>query len=276
MYLACWQIHNIAPTPFARHKPDTRERSNSAMPINGTPIVHNLLETPLALLAGVLTIASPCILPMMPILLGTSVDRPDRVRPLFIIAGFILSFAAFAMLLGAVSSTVHVAQGALRNTATALLALSGLLRVWPAPYEWLMARLEQPLQRIGAAIAPGVPAGSSNTGGFVLGMSLGAVWTPCAGPVLASILVLVVKAQDLQWSALLLALYAIGASIPMLAIIYGGQYITRRVRVVARHAPRLQQIFGVLVVLTALAIYLQYDVLIYARIAAFLPSLKGL
>jgi len=62
----------------------------------------------------------------------------------------------------------------------------------------------------------------------------------------------------------------------MLAIIYGGQYITRRVRVVARHAPRLQQIFGVLVVLTALAIYLQYDVLVYARIATFLPSLKGL
>ena len=276
MYLACRQSQNIAPTPFAQHKPDTRERSNSTMPINGTPIVHNLLETPLALLAGLLTIASPCILPVMPILLGTSVDRPDRVRPLFIIAGFILSFAAFAMLLGAVSSGVHIAQGALRNTATALLALSGLLRVWPAPYEWLMARVEHPLQRIGTAISPGVPAGSSNTGGFVLGMSLGAVWTPCAGPVLASILVLVVKAQDLQWSALLLALYAIGASIPMLAIIYGGQYITRRVRVVARHAPRLQQIFGVLVVLTALAIYLQYDVLVYARIATFLPSLKGL
>jgi len=276
MYLEDFQTQNIAPAPNARHKPDTRGRSNEAMPINGTSIVHNFLETPLALLAGVLTIASPCILPVMPILLGTSVDRPSRVRPLFIIAGFILSFASFAMLLGAVSSTVHVAQGALRNTATALLALSGLLRLWPAPYAWLMERLEQPLQRLGAVIAPGVPAASGNTSGFVLGMSLGAVWTPCAGPVLASILVLVVKAQDLQWSALLLALYAIGASIPMLAIIYGGQYITRHVRVVARHAPRLQQMFGVLVMLTALAIYLQYDVLLYARIAAFLPSLKKL
>jgi cytochrome c-type biogenesis protein len=272
MYLEYFQTQNIAPAPNARHKPDTRARSNKAMPINGTSIVHNFLETPLALLAGVLTIASPCILPVMPILLGTSVDRPSRVRPLFIIAGFILSFASFAMLLGAVSSTIHVAQGALRNTAIALLALSGLLRLWPAPYAWLMERLEQPLQRLGAVIAPGAAAGSGNTGGFVLGMSLGAVWTPCAGPVLASILVLVVKAQDLQWSALLLALYAIGASIPMLAIIYGGQYITRHVRVVARHAPRLQQMFGVLVMLTALAIYLQYDVLVYAWIS----SLKGL
>jgi cytochrome c-type biogenesis protein len=242
--------------------------------------VHNIIETPLALLAGLLTIASPCILPVMPILLGTSVERPSRVRPLFVVAGFILTFASFAMLLGAVSSTVHVAQQVLRNTGIALLALSGLLRVWPGPYDWLVARLQPPLQRIGAAIAPGVQLGvqpgSGNAGGFVLGMSLGAVWTPCAGPVLASILVLVVKAQDLGWSALLLTLYAIGAAIPMLAIIYGGHYMTQRVRVVARHAERLQQVFGVLVMLTALAIYLQVDVLAYARIAAIFPSLKGL
>ncbi|HYS62650.1 MAG TPA: cytochrome c biogenesis CcdA family protein [Paraburkholderia sp.] len=238
--------------------------------------MHHLLETPLALLAGLLTIASPCILPVMPILLGSSLDRPNRVRPLFIIAGFILTFASFAMLLGAVSSTVHVAQQALRNTGIALLALSGLLRLWPQPYDWLVARLQPPLQRIGAAVSPGVQIGSGNAGGFVLGMSLGAVWTPCAGPVLASILVLVVKAQDIEWSGLLLALYAIGAAIPMLAIIYGGHYMTRKVRVVARHAQRLQQVFGVLVMLTALAIYLQYDVLAYAWIASFLPAFKGL
>lgn len=238
--------------------------------------MHSSFETPLALLAGVLTIASPCILPVMPILLGTSVERPSRVRPLFIIAGFILSFASFALLLGAVSSTVHVAQQVLRNTGIALLALSGLLRLWPRPYDWLVAQLQAPLERIGAAIAPGVQPGSGNAGGFVLGMSLGAVWTPCAGPVLASILVLVVKAQDLGWSALLLTLYAIGAAIPMLAIIYGGHYVTQRVRVVARHAQLLQQIFGVLVMLTALAIYLQYDALIYAQVAAIFPSFKGL
>jgi len=275
---------NVAPPQCRRHKPDTYGGSNTVIPANGAPILHNTIETPLALLAGLLTIASPCILPVMPILLGTSVERPSRIRPLFIVAGFILTFASFAMLLGAVSSTVHVAQQVLRNTGIALLALSGLLRVWPGPYDWLVARLQPPLQRIGAAVAPGVQAGiqpgiqpgSGNAGGFVLGMSLGAVWTPCAGPVLASILVLVVKAQDLGWSALLLTLYAIGAAIPMLAIIYGGHYMTQRVRIVARHAERLQQVFGVLVILTALAIYLQVDVLAYSRIASIFPSLKGL
>ena len=84
-------------------------------------------------------------------------------------------------------------------------------------------------------------------------MSLGAMDRPARAR--AGIdLVLVVKAQDLGWSALLLTLYAVGAAVPMLAIIYGGHYMIAR-RVVARHAERLQQVFGVLVMLTALAIY---------------------
>lgn len=233
--------------------------------------MHDLIDTPLALLAGLLTIASPCILPVMPILLGNSIGPTNRRRPLFIVAGFILTFASFALLLGAVSSTVTVAQAALRNVAIVLLALSGLMRLWPRPYDWLMARVEQPLQRLGARGGNG----GGNAGGFVLGMSLGAVWTPCAGPVLASILVLVVKAQDVGWSALLLVLYAIGAGIPMLAIIYGGHYVTRHVRRVARFAPALQKLFGLLVVLTAIAIYFQYDVLAYTWIASAYPNLKG-
>jgi len=231
----------------------------------------NPLDTPLAFLAGLLTIASPCVLPMLPILLGSGVNQRNRRRPLFIVAGFILSFASFAMLLGVVSAKIEVAQEVLRNTAIALLALSGLFRLWPAPYEWLIARLPGR----GASSTPREDDGS-NGGAFLLGISLGAVWTPCAGPVLASILVLVVKAQDPAWSALLLTLYAIGAAVPMLGIIYGGQYATQRVRSVARHAERLQQVFGVLVVATAIAIYLQYDTLAYSWAAQHLPTLKGL
>ncbi|WP_374583451.1 cytochrome c biogenesis CcdA family protein [Pseudoduganella sp.] len=230
----------------------------------------NPLDTPLAFLAGLLTIASPCVLPVLPILLGTGVNQGDRRRPLLIIAGFVLSFASFAMLLGVVSAAVEVAQEVLRNTALALLALSGLLRAWPAPYAWLVARLP------GRSASTPRRDDGSHGAAFLLGVSLGAVWTPCAGPVLASILVLVVKAQDPAWSALLLTLYALGAAVPMLGIMYGGQYATQRVRSVARHAQRLQQAFGVLVVLTAAAIYLQYDTLAYAWAAQHLPTLKGL
>ena len=235
--------------------------------------MHNPIEASLALLAGVFTIASPCILPILPILLGTAVAQSSRTRPLFIVAGFVLTFAALGMLLSVVSSTVDLAQGVFRNVSIAMLGLSGLMQLWPAPYRWLMARLEDPLQRLGAG---GDNAGPGNVGGFVLGVSLGAVWTPCAGPVLASILSLVAKAQDLNWSATLLLLYAVGAGIPMLAIAYGGQFMRGRVRQVARHTVRLQQFFGLLVVLTAGAIYFQYDVLAYAWLADVSTTLKGI
>ncbi|HEY0064079.1 MAG TPA: cytochrome c biogenesis CcdA family protein [Telluria sp.] len=235
--------------------------------------MHNPIEASLALLAGVFTIASPCILPILPILLGTAVAQSSRTRPLFIVAGFVLTFAALGMLLGVVSSAVDLAQATLRNVAIGMLALAGLMQLWPAPYRLLMARLGGPLQRLGAG---GDHAGPGNAGGFVLGISLGAVWTPCAGPVLASILSLVAKAQNLGWSATLLVLYAAGAGIPMLAIAYGGQFMRGRVRQLARHTVRLQQCFGLLVMLTAGAIYFQYDVLAYAWLADFPTNLIGI
>ena len=235
--------------------------------------MHNLFDAPLALLAGVATIASPCVLPILPILLGTAVSQTSRSRPLFIVLGFVVTFAAFGMLLGVVSSELDLAHDALRVFALVMLGLSGLMQLWPAPYKWLMARLDGPLQRLGAS---GANAGSGALGGLVLGVSLGAVWTPCAGPVLASILSLVAKAQDPAWSAALLLMYALGAGVPMLAIAYGGQFMRSQVRQLARYTGRLQQVFGLLVLLTAVAIYLQYDVLAYAWLTNFSLTSKGI
>ena len=220
--------------------------------------MNHLLEAPLALAAGVFTVASPCILPVLPILFGSAAGASGRSRPFMTMAGFIVTFTAFGLLLGAASSAVHVAQETLRNLSLLLLGAFGLLRIWSRPYDWLMAKL------------PSFPMPAS--GGFLLGASLGAVWTPCAGPVLASILVLVAGAQDVGRSAWLLFLYAVGAAVPMLAILLGGQAVTQRVRLVARHSVRLQQVFGVLIVLTALAMYFQYDALLYAKAADFFPA----
>jgi cytochrome c-type biogenesis protein len=236
--------------------------------------MNNLIEAPLALLAGVLTIASPCVLPILPILLGTAVTNTEGAsskRPVFIVAGFILSFAALGMLLASFSQSAISAHEAMRTAALVMLGTMGLAMLWRRPYDWLMARIREPLDRIGAG-----STGSGRMGGFVLGMSLGAVWTPCAGPVLASILVLVATAEDIGRSALLLTLYAIGAGIPMLAIAYGGRFMTTRLRVVARYAERLQQVFGGLIVLTAFTIYFHYDVQFYAWLSNYIPALKGI
>jgi cytochrome c biogenesis protein CcdA len=230
----------------------------------------NTIESPLALLAGLATVASPCVLPVLPFLLGATVEQSSRRRPLLIVAGFVLSFSAFALALGAVSSAAQLAQETLRNVAIVLLGVSGLLRIWPRPWDLLVERVRPLWARLRGTRADAVP---KEGGAFVLGLSLGAVWTPCAGPVLASILALVVQAHDPVKAVRLVGLYALGAALPMLALIHGGLGLVQRVRIVARHAVALQRAFGVLVLASAAAIWFQVDTQIAAHIPSIFPTL---
>jgi cytochrome c-type biogenesis protein len=227
-----------------------------------------MLNLVLALLAGVVTIAAPCTLPVLPILLGASVRQTSGARPALIALGFVVSFSAVALLLGFITRIVDFDPNVLRTGATILLSAFGLLMIWPAPFEWLSIRF---VGSAGGAGAQSVPH-PGNLGGFVLGTTLGLVWTPCAGPVLGSILTIVATSKDTAWASLLLVVYAIGAALPMLAIAYGGQAVTTRVRSIARISPRLQQGFGVIVIAFAVASYFQYDTLIVAWLTGFYPN----
>lgn len=226
-----------------------------------------MLSLALALLAGVATVAAPCTLPMLPILLGVSIGQTGKARPAMIALGFVMSFSAVALLLSAITRAFDFDPNVLRTGAAVLLAGFGLLMIWPAPFEWLSIRLTGTAGSVGQA-APS----PSLFGGFVLGSTLGLVWTPCAGPVLGSILTIVATSKDTAWASLQLVTYAIGAAIPMLAIAYGGQAVTTRVRSMARIAPRLQQGFGIVIIGFAALSYLQYDTLIVAWLTQFYPN----
>lgn len=219
----------------------------------------------LALLAGVVTIATPCTLPMLPILLGASVGQTSKARPAMIALGFVMSFSLVALALSAITRVFDFDPNVLRTGAAVMLVGFGLLMIWPAPFEWLAVRFGG-LTGDSAASRQGV------FGGFVLGTTLGLVWTPCAGPVLGSILTVVATSKDTAWASLLLVVYAMGAAIPMLLIAYGGQAITTRIRSLARVTPRLQQGFGVVVIAFAIASYFQYDTLIVAWLTGFYPN----
>ena len=230
-----------------------------------------MTQTLLAFLAGLLTIASPCVLPMLPVVLGASIGQQDRCRPVFIALGFSLAFTAAALLFTTFSHVLGLTQDVLRQAAIVMLLVFGTLMIWRRPFEWLSMHMNGWVNR---AHAVGDRAGSGKLGGLVLGLSLGAVWTPCAGPVLGSILTLVATAPDAPQAALLLCCYSLGAALPMLGIAYGGQYASARVRQFARHTQRLQQGFGVLVVLTALAMHFQYDSVIAVWLSDFYPSIQ--
>ena len=225
-----------------------------------------MLEIALAIIAGILTIGAPCILPLLPILLGASVGRKSHTRPLFITLGFILTFAIVALFLSYLTTQLHIAPDALRRIAVYGLGIFGIFMVWPAPFQKLTVHLSKYINK---ASVLGTTAGNGNWGGFILGMMLGVIWTPCAGPVLGSILTLVISQSDLARAGILLIAYAVGAGIPMLIVAYGGQFITTRIRAIAKYTTLIQQIFGVLIILSAIAMYFQYDVLIQAKILEF-------
>ena len=214
-----------------------------------------------AFLAGILTIAAPCILPLLPILLGTSVGQSSKTRPLFIVLGFILVFSLAALFLSYLTQVIGLSSNVLRDIAIVVLAVFGFLMIWPKPFELLAAKLSGITTNVSQTLNF---MKKSNVQGFLLGMTLGLIWTPCAGPVLGSILTLIATQKNLGTAALLIVAYAIGAGVPMLIIAYGGQFITSKVRFVSRYTNRIQQIFGVMIILLAVAIYLNYDVLIYS------------
>jgi len=221
----------------------------------------------LALLAGILTIAAPCTLPVLPILLGASIGQRAGARPAFIAAGFVASFAFVALALNAIATALHFDPDALRTAGLVLLVIFGALMIWPAAFERLTARLA------GAGVGLGrITAPQTYLGGFMLGTTLGLIWTPCAGPVLGAILTAVATSPDHAHGALLLLTYTIGAALPMLAVAYGGQAISTRLRSVAPYAVRLQQAFGVIVIAFALSAFIQYDAIALAWLGQFFPE----
>ncbi len=228
-----------------------------------------MIDPLLAVLAGLLTVAAPCVLPMLPVVLGASIGQTSRARPAFIAAGFALSFASVALLFSVFTSVLGLSQDTLRQAAIAMLLAFGLLMLWPQPFYWLTSRMNGMLDRVNGV---GSRAGNGNLGGLVLGLSLGALWTPCAGPVLGSILTLIATSPDIGQAAVLLACYAAGAAMPMLAIAYGGQYATTRVRQLTRHTHRLQEAFGVVIVGVAVAMHLQWDSVATVWLSGFYPG----
>ena len=217
-----------------------------------------------AFIAGLVTAVSPCVLPILPIVLATGADG-DRRRPYLVITGLVASFSFFTLASVQIIRALHLPGSTLRDAAIVVIAVFGLTLLLPAltvRYERLTARLPG----VGARLAkPGV------AGGLVTGVGLGLVWTPCAGPILGAITSLAVTAPGSFDTVALVVSYSIGAALPLLAIALGGRAALARLRL--RSASQWAgRAFGVLVLGTAVLMAAGLDTAISADLTNGLPN----
>jgi cytochrome c biogenesis protein CcdA/thiol-disulfide isomerase/thioredoxin len=224
-----------------------------------------LLLLAVAFLAGVVTALSPCVLPALPVVLAGSAGAGPR-RVTGIAAGFVASFVLFTLTLTTALREIGLSPDALRNIAIAALIAFGVALVVPAFGERL-ATLLGPVARLGERI----PRGRSGLGGGVLvGVALGLVWTPCAGPVFAAIAA-VAASGDAGFSAFaVLTAYAIGAVVPLCLFAVGGQRLLSRVR--GRGGAAVRPVLGALMLGAGIMIALGVDTRLTTYLVRDVPA----
>jgi cytochrome c biogenesis protein CcdA/thiol-disulfide isomerase/thioredoxin len=175
---------------------------------------------------------------------GAPARRGGLRRPLAVIAGLVLSFSLLILVGSEILSLLHLPQDSLRDAGIALLIVVGLGYLIPP----LGALLERPFARLGTR----KPSGA--TSGFVLGLALGVLYVPCAGPVLAALTVVGATHRVGLSAVILAAAFAVGTAVPLLALAVAGGQLTGRVAAVRRHATQARRVGGAVLVAIAVAI----------------------
>ncbi len=214
--------------------------------------------------AGAATALSPCVLPVLPIALSAGATGGRR-RPLGIVAGLAVSFTFATVALVYVISALGLPNDLLRKLAIVVLLGFGITLMIPS----LAARLEAWLSRFASRAGVAETSGDGFWSGVLVGASLGLVYAPCAGPILAGVIT-VSASQDFNAGRLAVALsYGIGSAVVLYFLMLGGR---RVIRPLAQRGIGLQVAMGAVMVVVALAMLKNYDIRFQNQIASSLPS----
>src|ERR1700689_3159723 len=225
-----------------------------------TPLHFSQLA--LALLEGLGLIASPCILPILPIMLAASLDG-GKARPLGIITGFIGAFTVFALLSRQILAWLNVDPEIVRDVALGLLVVFGLVMLSKTLSDKLLGAT-QGLANLGQNLASRWDNKKGFWSGIGIGALIGLIWTPCAGPILAAAVVQIVQAKTNIEATFTVAMFALGAGIPMLLIALLGRKIMSRLGFLKTHSYAVRRVLGVIIIAAAALIYSGADVSLLA------------
>ncbi|GAB2575754.1 cytochrome c biogenesis protein CcdA [Kribbella endophytica] len=241
----------------------------------------------IGLLGGLITGVSPCVLPMLPIIFfaGTNTKVPSKAgttaagdvlveelevgkpprdfRPLKIIAGIVVSFSLFTLAGSVILSALGLPDDFLRWGGLTILTLVGLGLIFPALGHWI----EKPFYRL-----PKI--NRNNNGAFVLGLGLGTLYVPCAGPVLAAITV-AGATGNVGWRTVVLTVsFAMGAALPLLIFASAGSRISQRVKAYRDHQKGFRIGGGVVMILLAVALAFNVTDVIQRSLPSYTSGLE--
>lgn len=225
-----------------------------------------------AFLAGLVTILAPCIWPLLPLILSTTSLDTKRLKPLGVTLGIMVSFSILTLSLSYLVKLLHFDPTILRLVAVIVIGLLGLSLLIPS----FSLLLEGLVSRMTGFFSPaGQPKRHGLGEGFFTGLSLGIIWTPCAGPILAAIATLSATGKVNLVVVGITAAYVLGVGMPLFLFAYAGQYLFTKTRFISAYTPTIQKIFGLIMILTAFAIYTNYDSYLESQLLNTFPSISS-
>lgn len=209
-----------------------------------------------AFLAGIVTILSPCILPVLPIVLSSTIGgkKTGISRPVGVVLGFIASFTFFTLFLSTIVKISGVSSSVLRTISVFVIAGFGI--------SLLVPKFQILIEKIFSRLSGFLPRSNIQSGfapGLLIGFSLGLLWTPCVGPILASVISLAITGTVTFDAFVITIAYSLGTAIPMFLIMIGGQNMLQKVPWLLSNTARIQKAFGILMIITAIGIYYNVD-----------------
>ena len=213
----------------------------------------DLVSIGLAFLEGFALVISPCILPILPIILSGSLAG-KRARPYGIIVGFIITFTIVTLFSRIIIGYTDVSEDTIRNVSLVILLLLGIVMISTYLTD-KFTLLTQRLSNVGASLETVNNPQGGFFGGLVFGGLVGIIWTPCAGPILAAVIVQVVLQHTTLNSLLTVTAFAIGAGLPMLLIAILGRGIINRVPFIREKTALLRKVLGWIMIATVVYLY---------------------
>lgn len=211
----------------------------------------------LAVVAGALSTLSPCVLPLIPIVIGTAATE-HRYGPLALAAGLALSFTAIGLFVATIGFSIGLDASVFRALAAVLLIGFGIVLLVPQ----LQEQFAVGAGPLGNAIQNrfGQIRGGGMTGQFAVGLLLGAVWSPCAGPTLGAASVLASQSTNLGQAAATMGLFGLGAALPLLLLgTLSRERVVRLRGSLLAAGQNLKAVLGALLVVTGSFVILGLD-----------------